>query len=349
MSNISQEDFLEEFANLIKVFSKLISSSENNLDNLDKLDRILNVLLEDSPSSFSSSNPSGGRPYNEEETQETFDCFMVSFSKVVFNHNIIPYDKITECVFKNTPEEILDEFTNSLRALGSDYFSNKNNTNEHDKEKDFFRIMRHIDLALVQKYNFINMKLKKIEDMTTDMKNLMEDIHSLKSDYTNLKRDYTELEEKANEQNKAMLGQFISILGIFSAVLMGSFGAIQGFTSLFNNAYLLSIGELLIISSVGGASVILILFYLLTSIAKLIGKNLKSTDYANATLIEKYSSLFIIFGILGLISMVGAALLLSNINLYFSWSGLWWLLPLIWFIYFAWSFHKKSLFPFFKK
>ncbi len=347
MSKISQEDFLEEFAQLIKVFSKLVPSPEGNLDDIKKLDELISRVIKNSLSNILGSHPSNAkkeRPYNEDETKNTFDRFMNCFYEVEFNHGILPYDKITECVFKNTPEEILDEFTISLRSLGSEYFSEKSNP---DKEKDFFRIMRHIDLALVQKYNFIEMKLKNIEETADNVKVLMTELHNLKKDYTNLKKDYTELKEKAEEQNKTMLGQFISILGIFSAVLMGSFGAIQGFTSLFNNAYLLSMGEMLIISSIGGASVILILFFLLTSIAKMIGKNLKNTDKPDATTVEKYSTLFVIYGILGLISMVGAALLLSNIKVSFSWSGFWWLLPIIWCIYFIYCFRKKTLFPFF--
>lgn len=65
-----------------------------------------------------------------------------------------------------------------------------------------------------------------------------------------------------------MITNFITILGIFAAILMGAFGSIQAFSSLFDNAVFLDLGKLLIISSVGASSVVLILFFLLNGIAE---------------------------------------------------------------------------------
>lgn len=100
----------------------------------------------------------------------------------------------------------------------------------------------------------------------------------MRKDYSDLKKQYSELKNEANKQYQSILAQFIAILGIFAAILMGAFGAIQGFTSLFSNAHKLSMGEILIISSIGASSIILILFFLLNGISKLIGRSLWSID-----------------------------------------------------------------------
>lgn len=182
----------------------------------------------------------------------------------------------------------------------------------------FYRILRHINLAIVQKNSFMKMQLHEID--------------KVKSDYHLLKSDYEKLREDANEKYENLTTHFITILGIFAAILMGAFGAIESFSDLFSNAHTLSLGVLLIISSIGAASVLLILFFLLNSIAKLTEKSLASDKNRNSPLILRYPILTVSYGILIFILLIGAALELSNTEVILSHKLWWWILPVLWLI-----------------
>ena len=262
-----------------------------------------------------------------------FSGFIEILEKTEFKYGLIPYDKITECVFENTPEEIIHSFTNALKSQGEKYFSSneKQDENFQRNKKAFFKIIRHIDLAIIQKYNFANLKIKEVE--------------VLKRDYELLNKQHEELKIEADKQYKRMLTQFITILGIFAAILMGAFGALQGFTSLFDNAHRLDLSTILIISSIGASSVILILFFLLNAIAKLTDRSLSNTYEKDSSLIEAYPAVVVIYGLLILVALIGAALELSNTPIYYSLQGFWWAVPVIWLIYMGIAFNKKRLWP----
>jgi len=338
-----EEEFLMVFEDLIKTFSydsnletdKQKGFSKGFLLNFDSVviesNQIQNKeTAASSLESYPSENPRLNKKFNE---------FMSVLEVTNFRHYIIPYDKITKCVFENTPQEVLDKFTPELHRRGDSYFLHNKSTKQNeqsqmqkseelDAEKLFYKILRHIDLALVQKDTFTHLQLKEIDVLKKEQQKLIQRYEKLKND--------------AEVQYRNMLTQFITILGIFAAILMGAFGAIQGFTSLFANAHDLSIGKLLIISSIGASSIILILFFLLNAIAKLTNRKLWSNNKEDANLLEKHPSLVITHGILIFILLVGASLELSSIRIQFAWQGLWWIIPFLWISYLITATHKKN-------
>ncbi|WP_339212887.1 hypothetical protein [Solibacillus sp. FSL W8-0372] len=358
----SEERFLAKLAELIKEFQpdKMPSNTSQPLT-LDTLLNHENI----SPKKSHRINTNLDFKFNE---------FVEQLEKTEFYQGLIPYDKITECVFDNTPPEMLYTFTGELRNRGNEYFQSKtvSPSNEEDvsleevaadmlqitenrilneevqsianefkkvtdhikEEIMFLKIVRHIDLALIQKNSIANVRLREMDE--------------LKTEHASLKQNYLELKKEADTQYRNMLTQFISILGIFAAILMGAFGAIQGFANIFANASDIPLGNLLIISSMGASSVLLILFFLLNGIAKLTGRSLNSSDSESTTLLDKHPTIVMSHGILIGIALVGAALTLSNIQLKFALQGLWWFVPLIWFFYFLIAINRKDFFFLFK-
>ncbi|MEO4053351.1 hypothetical protein [Solibacillus sp. CAU 1738] len=351
MREISEEQFLDRFRDLLLNFPNLLkteSSSGIRIDGLANLRQSLDSL---------SQNSQSGTVGNGSLLQTRIEEFIITISKTRFDNELIPYDKITEFVFIETPEELYFDFTTRLKTYGRQYFlkqatisqmsatdlleresdttSEVPNIDLSNCEKDFYRIVRHIDLALIQITKFASTKIEHLQS----------EYDNLNDQFSQLNNQITQLKSAAELQYKNMLTQFISILGIFAAILMGAFGAIQGFTSLFANAIGLSIGKIFILSSIGASSVVLILFFLLNAIAKLTDRSLSSTSKKDGTLFEKHPSLVLIHGILVFIILIGASLELSNVNLKFAWQGLWWLVPLFWFIYFITAVYQRD--PFF--
>lgn len=333
----SQEEFLLSFKELIKFFADNpninnginISSTDNLFASLTLESSAYETLVEQAAAKQTSPNSA--------RLAKRFTEFITLIEDTQFENKLIPYEKITECVFGNTPEEMLHTFTSELRKYGDTYFNCEDQQSEEQElnKKNFYKIVRHIDLALIQKYSFADLKIRDMEKLRKENAELNNSLQILKNE--------------AETQYKSLLTQFISILGIFAAILMGSIGALQGFTSLFANAHQLSLGKLLIISSIGASSVVVILFLLLNGIAKLIDRSLSSSKNENATLYEKHPTIIIVFGILIFISLIGVSLELSNIHLNLAWQGLWWIIPLLWMTYLLWALAKKDFLFFLRK
>lgn len=261
--------------------------------------------------------------------QTTAEDFFEILEKLPFD--LLPYAAVSQFVYNEENEDIL-YFTEKLEE-----FITKKYSRDSDNYKKGIKMIEHMELAKQQK-DFLFEKheneiatIKRITRRTMIKSNKIEELQNTT--------------QELQEDNKSMMTNYISILGIFAAILMGAFGAIQGFASLFENAYSLSIGKLLIMSSIGASSVLLILFFLLNGIAKLTERSLWSTDKVDGTLLEKHPSLVITHGILIFISLVGAALELSNLPIKFAWQGLWWIFPGLWFIYLIIAFSTKRLIP----
>src|SRR5699024_2769454 len=125
-----------------------------------------------------------------------------------------------------------------------------------------YKIIQHAELAISQKESLYQ--------------SLKEDIHSLNNDVY-----------QAAEKYNNMMSNFISILGIFAAIMMATFGAIQGFTAIYSNENNYSLTTIIIISCFGLFGLVSILFILLHSIAKLMDKDLSLYTHPN-TIFTKY-------------------------------------------------------------
>ncbi|WP_127584829.1 hypothetical protein [Paenibacillus koleovorans] len=276
-------------------------------------------------------------PIPQEDRENALESLALELSELLgkLDKDLLPYSAVSQFVYNDDKSEDILYFVERLEEKFSII---------HDKEDDhvyikFVKLMEHLKLAKQQKdYLFLRQedeieKLRHskvlIQEQSKKSETINKDIQKLRNDIKNI------------------TAQFITILGIFAAILLGSFGAIQGFTSLFANADKLQVGEILIISSIGASTVLLILFFLLNSIAKLIGKSLAQAN--GNSVIERYPFIVISFGLITFLSLIGTSLELSVITLKFAWQGLWWLLPLVWIVFFFYSLYKRSFWFFRRK
>lgn len=219
--------------------------------------------------------------------------------------------------------------------LDWEFYSSFDQGQEQKLERTIYKIVEHIKLAILQRNHSIRERQHSLNLIDKEIKDKQNTLSELEDKITSFENS---IDEKLRSNTLSM----ISVLGIFAAVLMGAFGAIQGFTSLFAHAYAMDLSMILIISSIGASAVILILFFLLNGIAKLTERSLWSTKKENGTLLEKHPSLVIVHGILIFIFLVGSALELSNVTLQFAWQGFWWAIPLFWISYLLTAVHKQD-------
>lgn len=339
--------FIFKFKELVLEYMKTKKDTNLHFDNILELTR---AMMKDP------------KIHEKEEKDETlklkFKEFMHEFYKSnILNNELIPYGKITKIVFEHSGTELEFYLTSDLEKMGIQFFKDRLDKLMKDKlhisdgefesrlkedkyaERCFFKIIRHIDLAVVQKSEMLTMRKEEISEYKKQYQSLKKDFIKLKEEAENQSKN---LKEEAENQSKSMLTQYISILGIFAAILMGAFGAIQSFTSLFNNAKDLSIGKILIVSSIGASAVLLILFLLLHSIAKLTEQSIASNRESSSYL-RKYPMFAICQCQLIFISLVGAALELSNSDIRLALEGFWWALPIGWLIIIYFFMKHKGL------
>ncbi|UQW81389.1 hypothetical protein [Staphylococcus edaphicus] len=136
-----------------------------------------------------------------------------------------------------------------------------------------------------------------------------------------------------------MTSNYISILGIFAAILMTAFGGIQSFTSIYqNNSFPLD--DSLLIACIGFIGIILLIFLLMNSIAKLTGKKLDSKTsnkwyVRHPTLINSLILLSTIIGVIIIWKIINNP---ENVNLFY----ILFLLPLVYFIVMSVWFNKEK-------
>lgn len=205
----------------------------------------------------------------------SFSLLINSIKSVEFEEDVIPYTMITKLIYTETRynRELYDTLEDNMKKDWERY-NNKNEDVSSEATRIFLKIKEHIGLSIIQR-NHINDRLNDQLNETLDK------LDETKSELTSMSTELDEVAKESREKADSLVVQFISILGIFAAIIMGAFGSFQGFTSIFSNAENIPIGKTLIISAAGAAGVSLILFLLLHAISKLTSFPLSNCDCHN--------------------------------------------------------------------
>lgn len=254
-------DSLESYLKSVDNFQRGKKTSVD-ADSLDQLEK--DVLLDPSKTKKSEVNP--------EHKSKSFSQFIMSIENVSFEEDVIPYTLITKLIYKETKynRELFDMLEDTLISDWSNYQKGKNEISPETTRK-FLKIKEHIGLSIIQRYHISDRLKEQLEETQEKLK-------EMDGKYKNMSESLDLVEEQAQEKADKIVVQFIAILGIFAAIMMGAIGSFQGFTSIFSNAENIPIGKTLIISAAGASGVSLILFLLLHAISKLTSFPLSNCD-----------------------------------------------------------------------
>lgn len=212
------------------------------------------------------------------------------------NPTLIPYEDITNIIFadydskytefpfterlKNDYENLITrKFSESdaeeetkIRTIIKNLYNPESSApkpklkiNEEDKNSILvvYKIIQHTQLAITQKQNLY-------ESLERQVDNLEEHVNIAANKYDN------------------MTSNFISILGIFAAIMMATFGAIQGFSAIYTNESQYNMTQILLISSFGLFALISVIYLLLYSISKLVDKEFGQDIYYQKNIFIKH-------------------------------------------------------------
>nr|BDD44107.1 hypothetical protein 8 [Bacillaceae bacterium] len=223
-------------------------------------------------------------------TKQIFSEMLSQLNSAEFKHEVISYSKVTEIIFEYADNELFDMLEMYLQISWDIYVQEGNQVSEQ-LERKFLKIKEHIILSVKQKSQISNSLSKKYRDFYEKFNEVQNKLGDVERKIMKAHTNHEKMQEDYDKKYNNLTTQFITILGIFSAILMGAFGSLQGFTSMYENANDLPIGKLLTMSSIGGSSVVLILFFLFHGISKLTGHKLSS---CNCHLKRKRTNLFTI-------------------------------------------------------
>lgn len=192
---------------------------------------------------------------------------------------------------------------------------------EHQK-KLFFEVASELNAKQTALGNYFS---KKTGELELQSREVDEQISSLESKIKELRS----LNNKVKKKSKKMQKDFISILGIFAAILLASFGGLTVLSNILNDIDA-PIGKIMILGSLSLMAILTILFLLLNGIAKLTGEGLRNCQCkkgkCNCTIDRKHPTLFISGMFSLIIILIGSFELLMDFEYLRNNSNLGWLI-----------------------
>lgn len=166
------------------------------------------------------------------------------------------------------------------------------------------KMKEHISLALLQYKTFIE-KINTVEEQAEKISSKMNDAKNDLDKTSNLLKDST--------------GNFISILGIYSALIFGVFGGFDAFKSIFSNMKDTPISTVLIESSILMIGLMILTFILLQSIGILSRRTYlacghKNTKDCNCSFAKRYPIFSLSLNFFGSVLVLGCIIHILNSN-----------------------------------
>lgn len=225
--------------------------------------------------------------------------------------NHVPYDEITRLVFEINKVEDVEKICNyAFEKLDAVRANNREDKKGYKYVSDF---KRHIELSKIQKIAIIKESLKA-KDTAKDAINVSERAIDTSNEAKKIAKEVKKIADKVKEESdeasdnlremndikSKIYTDFISILGIFTAITFATFGGIQMLANVFGKAETSSHGQLgnvLILGSI----YILGTYFLLLALLEGISRLTKDKGYVSSKwisrLIISFCVLLIIIGI----------------------------------------------------
>lgn len=260
-------------------------------------------------------------------------------------------EKLSERIV-DTDKEILQKATKLIEHLE---LANSQKTYLFQKQekqlKELSKKMKAVNESLNQyeaSKKEVEGRLEEFTEIVGHFDELNESIHNVEKKVIKFDEDFEQVEskfERIEKSTEQITVNLISILGIFASILLGAYGAVQGFANIFSNANKISLGKILMMSSIGASAVLLILFFLMSSIARLTDRK-----YGNGgtIFINKHPIMFFSHCILIVVFTAGGVIELIKNNITPQMNWLWIILFILVVIQVLFIYQTKSMWGVFK-
>lgn len=227
----------------------------------------------------------------------------------------VKHSNLTEYVYSHYDDVKSDEDGNTkepywlgnVEALKQYIEENESSFKAEDKKEILElpdKIKENIELAIIQYKHFF----AELTNTYNELKQVNKGYEQTNDEFKKVTKDFKQASTKLDNSSS----NFISMLGVFSALIFGVFGGFDAFKSIFSNINKASITMVIINSSILMIGLIILIFLLIQSISILSGKTFlacgcKNTSECSHEFYERYPlfsfsiSLFLFILVLGLV------------------------------------------------
>lgn len=233
--------------------------------------------------------------FNEKQTQDIVDKLCKIYEELNLRHS---YSQITKIVIeycKDEKTELTDSLQQNLNIVLENISSNAKNTELFDC---VWKLYDHINME-IYRWNHYRENTENISELTEEMKACTLQLNKAQEDYNfsskvskvynevqQIKKQYKDASRKliyANKSAKSLHTQLVSVLGVFSAIILSFFGGFSYFTSIFSNIEKIPVSKAILITSIIGLVMYNVIIYLLKFIAKYLQNLLLNSENDDTT------------------------------------------------------------------
>lgn len=254
------------------------------LESLDALIEELNVQSVQKDSNFdpidvfsNDFNPQGNE--NELITVKIED-FLLKLKEADFPGGVLQYSRISEKMFdKKYSIEVVENVSEKILIATKKNF-------DHILEKDatlknrFYKLIDHIQLASFQISEIAQRSIEKQDELMKELSESRAELKKHKEEFEenindtkqNLNRDLKKTKTDMEKELSKIYVQFVTILGIFTAIVVSVFGGLSIVSGIFNKINETSMWKIILTGSMVSIFVLCLLFLLTRWISTLVNK-----------------------------------------------------------------------------
>lgn len=210
------------------------------------------------------------------------------------------YSEVSRYIF-NLGDSDIDVLAVNLKLIAK--FAEKKN--EDNITHNINKLIDHTDLAHIQR-KYIENEVKKNERLLRgihrSIMNARSESQKLTQDLVKTKKsldeNYNKISSDIDKHKSNIYTQFVTILGIFTAITFGVFGGMEILGNVMSNIVEVRVPKLLMFSSLIIGSILTILFMLLTGVSNIVGLPIRNCgcsrdNKCNHTPFQKHPVYFI--------------------------------------------------------
>ncbi|KRN13810.1 hypothetical protein EFQ23_04730 [Limosilactobacillus fermentum] len=220
-----------------------------------------------------------GNHYSFEENDEQFnDDFNKLLSAACNLHTeFVPYSEITRIIYGLQDELGMDFFMEAFKKQIRKRI--QNNSSELSNEYVILiKVSEHVNLARKQKDSLYRKQAEKIGNQENSLKQLRENTEKETKRLRKLKQEMKTIKD----MKSSIYGDFIAILGIFSALIFSLFGGFDTLSKVVSQVSMnVRLYRIMISVALLGMILVSLLFFLLKAVATMSGKSIATNLKGN--------------------------------------------------------------------
>lgn len=184
------------------------------------------------------------------------------------------YAEISTYIYDMDPQDEDYLIKNLIYIMN--YYEDKG---DKDNAAHMFKLIDHIRLEFGRVYKSVHKNIDTILPTISDV--IKSELSQSIQEIDKKKEDIKKIMKITRAELSNINSNVISVLGIFTAIIVAFFGGLNILQGIFDNMHKVSIYRLILMSTITLTGLFNIMFVLLQSIAKLTGKNIWSSCYHN--------------------------------------------------------------------